>query len=74
MVAIEHERHDILDYLLKKSVDLYKRESASGNTALHLAAQKGDAEACKAVFKEAPETAVVVNYQGETPIHLAVKA
>ena len=74
MIAVEHERHDILDYLIKRKVDLSKKESASSNTALHIAALKGDAKSAEMIFRAAPETAVSINYVGETPFHLAVKS
>lgn len=50
MVAVEHEWHDVIQLLLSKKVNLLKQESCYGNTALHIAALKGDAIACKLLF------------------------
>ena len=44
MIAIEHERDDIVHYLMDtfSGIDLDKCDSQYGNTALHLACIKED--------------------------------
>jgi ankyrin repeat protein len=74
MVAIEHEKHEVVKYLLSIRADLKCKESSHGNTALHIAALKGDHISCKLVFTSSPETCLIQNYKGETPIHLAVRS
>jgi len=50
MIAVEHERHDIIDLLIQQKVNLLKKESSYGNTALHIACLKGDRVAVKSLF------------------------
>lgn len=74
MIAIEHEKIDIIDWLIKQGVDLLKKDSTGGNTPLHIAATKGDPTACKLIFTSCPESSIAINFKGETPIHLAVRS
>ena len=74
MMAIDHEKHDIVDQLIKKRVRMDATDSIHGNTALHIAAMKGDITSVGVLYKEHPEGCLASNYEGETPIHLAIKA
>lgn len=74
MIAIEHEKHEIIGKLLEIGVDLSCSDSAHGNTALHIVAMKGDHISCKLIFSAYPEASLMMNYKGETPIHLAVRS
>ena len=74
MIAVEHEWHDIIELLLSYKVNLLKKESSYGNTALHISCLKGDKIACKLLFSSCQEAASEMNYQGETPLHLAVRS
>lgn len=74
MIAIEHEKHDIVSKLLEMGVDLTCIESSHGNTALHISALKGDHISCKLIFNTCPEACLMTNFKGETPIHLAVRS
>jgi len=43
-------------------VNLLKKESSYGNTALHIAALKGDVVSVKLLFSECPDSAILINY------------
>jgi ankyrin repeat protein len=74
MLSIEHERSEVVDKLLSMKVDLLKKESRVGNTAMHLACKKGDVDSAKKLFLMNQKLCLVMNYEGNTPFHLAVQA
>ena len=74
MLAIEHERVEIADLLFDKECDVTKKESKFGNNALHISARMGNFHAAKKIMKANPELALSQNYEGNTPIHEAIKS
>lgn len=60
MVAVEHEWHEIVNKLIEiGGMDISNWESGHGNTALHIAAMKGDMISCKLLFACFPEAALM---------------
>jgi ankyrin repeat protein len=74
MLSIEHERHNITEHLLTSVVDITKRESRQGNTALHIACKKGDVETAKKIFNKDNKLCLLKNFDGNTSIHLATQS
>jgi ankyrin repeat protein len=62
MLAIEHEREEIIDYLLDIGVDIEKTESRCGNTSLHIACKKSDHETVNKLFNKQPKLCLMPNY------------
>lgn len=52
--------------------DLTKQDSRHGNTVLHLACLNQSKDLAERLFTKLPSLALKQNYQGETPIHLAI--
>lgn len=53
MLAIEHERNDIIDYLLSKykQLDFDKQDSVDGNSSLHIACLKENYLMAQRIFQ-----------------------
>jgi len=54
MISIEHEKHELAQWFVESGVKLNSKESITGNTALHIAALKGDPVTCKLIFTAYP--------------------
>lgn len=74
MLAIEHERVEIANYLFNQGADVSKKESKFGNTALHIAARMGNFHAAKDIMQKDPELALNQNYESSTPFHVAIES
>ena len=57
MLAIEHGRTEIANYLLENYplIDLEDKEGKDGNTVLHIACLKGNYEVSTRIFKDRPK-------------------
>lgn len=74
MLAIEHERQNIIEHLLNSGVDVTKRDSRQGNTALHMSCKKADFETSQKIFSRDNKLCLVRNFDGCTPIHIAAQS
>lgn len=74
MLAIEHERVEIANFLFKQGADITKRESRFGNTALHIAARMGNFHAAKDIMTSNSGLALSQNFDGASPFHTAVES
>lgn len=74
MLSIEHERVEIADLLFKLGADVKKRESKTGNTALHIAARAGNFHAAKNIMEAEPSLALSQNYEAASPFHVAIES
>lgn len=73
MLAIEHDRTSVANYLLDKypQIDLESKDGKDGNSALHIACLKGNNEVAERIFKDRPKLCLKQNYLGQTPFHIA---
>lgn len=67
----QKERVDYYEALLKKNKELISEQDEYGNTALHIAAQKGDVEVCELLLKHGANL-TLANKSGQNPLHMAV--
>lgn len=73
MIAIEHERNDIANYLMDNFplIDLEKKDSINGNSALHIACLKENLNMASKIYTARPRLCLKQNYEGQTPFHIA---
>jgi len=73
MLAIEHDRLDLANYLLDTypNIKLEKVDSKEGNTLLHYAALRGNLALAQRISDVRPQMCLLPNYSGQTPFHLA---
>jgi ankyrin repeat protein len=66
MLAIEHDRTDVANYLLEnyQQIDLESKDGINGNSALHIACLKGNNEIAGRIFKDRPKLCLKQNYLG----------
>ena len=66
MLAIEHERDDIVNFLMDtfKTLDLDKQDSKDGNTTLHIACLKENVEIATRIFNQRPRLCLKPNFNG----------
>lgn len=72
MIAIEHERQDIISYLLDTfpEMDLEKQDSKNGNTSLHIACYKNNVNVVQRIYSIRPRLCLKQNFSGETAFHI----
>jgi ankyrin repeat protein len=74
MLAAEHKFFDIFSYILEQfpEVDITKVDSRLGNTVLHLLCIHEQLDLAKTILAKNDRLALQFNYEGLTPIHIAV--
>ena len=72
LVAVVHRRHQIVEYLLKQRLCDVNMPAASGNTALHVAVNMGDATLVRMLVAGGADTRAINDQCNATPYDLAV--
>lgn len=73
LVAFEEAKYDIFLYLIETfDVDLWARDTYTGNTVLHLAVKAQNFDLTRQLFDMDPSKCLEMNYEGKTPFQLAV--
>lgn len=74
-LAIEHGRRDMFDKLFAEKflehLDLRSKDTIHGNTPLHIACEKEEADVARKIFEFEEELCMQPNFQGRSPFFVA---